>query len=541
MPQTLGAVQNTPAEWSFISARKYRDPFNEVELDVVVTDPAGRELRVPAFWAGGNEWRIRFAPASAGRYTWQSVCSDPANDDLHDRRGTLKVAKYHGDNPLLKHGPLRISADRTHFEHADGAPFFWLGDTWWMSLTSRLGWPREFKTLVADRKAKGFSVVQVVAGLLPDMEAFDKRAANEGGFAWEKDFAHINPAYFDHADHRIAAMVSAGLVPCIVGAWGYYLPLLGTQKMERHWRYLIARYGAHPVIWCLAGEMSMPWYLSKDSAGESQKQREGWPDVAAFVRKTDPYRHPLTVHPCGMKSSADELADLSPLDFSMVQGTHGGQVAAVASARHMNAVAAGPKLQPVVNAEVCYEGILGTALHDVQRYVFWTSILSSVAGFTYGANGIWQINRADVPYGPSPHGGNWGATPWTEAYKRQGSAQVARGKRLLERYEWWRIRPQQQWVEPAANAEDANRPYAAGIPGELRIYYFPQPITMWGQTLAKGLEKGVKYKAMWFDPAGGAETPAGEVKADAEGNWRIPQPPLMQDFVMVMERVEGGE
>ena len=49
---------------------------------------------------------------------------------------SLHVTAYTGDNPLLKHGFLRVSANKRHFEHADGTPFLWLGDTWWKCLAS---------------------------------------------------------------------------------------------------------------------------------------------------------------------------------------------------------------------------------------------------------------------------------------------------------------------------------------------------------------------------------------------------------------------
>ena len=77
------------------------------------------------------------------------------------------VTAYLGDNPLYRHGPIRIAGDRRHFEHADGTPFFWLGDTWWKGLCKRLTW-EGFQELTADRKAKGFSVVQIVCGVYPD-------------------------------------------------------------------------------------------------------------------------------------------------------------------------------------------------------------------------------------------------------------------------------------------------------------------------------------------------------------------------------------
>ena len=54
-----------------------------------------------------------------------------------------------------------------------------------------------------------------------------------------------------------------GITPCIVGAWGYFMPWMGVEKVKAHWRYLIARYGAWPVVWCAAGEANLPWYLAE--------------------------------------------------------------------------------------------------------------------------------------------------------------------------------------------------------------------------------------------------------------------------------------
>ena len=89
----------------------YEDPFNDVELDVVVTDPEGREQRVPAFWGGGQVWRVRYAPHVAGRYEFRSVSSDSSNSDLHGRTGTLEVSEYKGENPCC--GTARCASPRT--------------------------------------------------------------------------------------------------------------------------------------------------------------------------------------------------------------------------------------------------------------------------------------------------------------------------------------------------------------------------------------------------------------------------------------------
>jgi hypothetical protein len=128
---------NRMVEFTFESATTYQDPFSEVTLDVVLTDTAGVKRRVPAFWAGGAIWRVRYASPVTGTHRFQTECSDTRNAGLHGVRGEVTMTTYTGDNPLFRHGPVRVADDLRHFAYADGAPFFWLGDTWWMGLTCR--------------------------------------------------------------------------------------------------------------------------------------------------------------------------------------------------------------------------------------------------------------------------------------------------------------------------------------------------------------------------------------------------------------------
>src|SRR5262249_42463204 len=138
-------------------------------------------------------------------------------------------------------------------------PFYWLGDTWWTGLSDRLSWDG-FERLAADRQAKGFTLVQIVAGLVPTEEAspVDPGCHNEGGQVWDPEFKRINPQYFDYADRRIQSLLDHGLVPAIVGAWGPILTRMGVPKMKQHWRYVVARYGAYPAFWILGGEVTDP-------------------------------------------------------------------------------------------------------------------------------------------------------------------------------------------------------------------------------------------------------------------------------------------
>jgi hypothetical protein len=532
---TRQGVQGEVAEWAYASGKAYADPFNEVEVDVVFRGPGG-EWRVPAYWAGGNAWRVRFAPPEAGTYRFRTAASDAANADLHGREGALEAAPGRGTSALARHGALRIRADRRRLEHADGTPFFWLGDTWWMGLSARLRWPEEFQALAADRVAKGFSVIQIVAGLYPDMPAFDERGANEAGQAWEPGFARVRPAYFDQADLRIAWLVRSGLVPCIVGCWGYYLPWMGVEKMRRHWRYLVARWGAYPVVWCLAGEGAMPYYLSETKEADRAALVAGWTEIGRYVRAIDPWHRLVTIHPTDR--ARDQVSDDRVLDFDMLQTGHGGPASIPNTIAQVRAEVARRPAMPVLVGEVDYEGLMLGNSAETVRLAFWGAVLSGAAGHTYGANGVWQVNTRARPYGPSPHGATWGNQPWEDACRLPGSAQVGLGKRLLERYAWWRFEPHPEWVETGAAADDCFAAYAAGIPGEVRVIYLYRPCFPWDAKPMRvaGLEPGARYRAFYFDPREGREHAIGPVAPGPDGTWTIPLQPTLEDWVLVMER-----
>ena len=159
-------------------------------------------------------------------------------------------------------------------------------------------------------------------------------------------------------------------------------------------------------------------------------------------------------------------------------------------------------------------------------------MLSGACGHTYGANGLWQVNEPGRPFGPSPYGVSWGDRPWTEACQLPGSWQLGVGRRLLERYEWWRLEPHPEWVEPHWTAEDYWRPYAAGIPGELRLVFVPGHAA----PVVKQLEPDASYRAFYFNPADGSEIELGVAQGDGEGDWQAPTPPIRRDWVLVLER-----
>jgi len=474
------------AEIELLSERTYQNPFVDVEFEAVVTQPGGTELRVPAFWAGGNRWCFRYASGKLGQHAWRTECSDTANSKLHGARGSIRVVGSTSDNPLYRHGPIRVARDRRHFEHADGTPFLWLGDTWWKCLCKRMTW-EGFRELTADRKAKGFSVVQIVCGPYPDEGTFEARWENEGGKPYlTRDFSAVNPEYFTYSDRRIEHLVEAGIVPAIVGGWGRgdcdAMAMAGLAGMKRHWRNLIARYGAYPTIWIIGGESGGPL----------------WTEVARYVQKIDPYRRPATVHP--FHSGRLSVTDETVIDFDMLQTGHGGWPAANTVIPKLKAAYDRQPAMPVVIGEHSYEQHMQTGFADVQRYVFWSSMLSGSAGLTYGAAGVWHASVEGDPGLARVYD----RTTWQEGMNFPGSTQLGYAKKLLEQYPWARFEVHPEWRDPDS--------FAAGVPGEVRVIYAPtRGVYNWKGLSVKGLEADVPYRAFYFDPVRGTRQQLGTV------------------------------
>lgn len=500
-------------ETSFRSDKRYAKPFVDVEVDVIFRH-GEEQWKVPAFWAGGDTWTVRFAPPLQGDYTFQVTCSDPANAGLNGAAQPLRVTASAGDNPLLRHGFLRIAADKRHFEHADGTPFFWLGDTWWKALCKRMTW-EGFQELAADRRAKGFNVVQLVCGPYPDENMMEARWENEGGKPYETiDFSVVNPASFAFADRRIKHLVDSGIVPVIFGGWGRpqaggtsTLAQVGLDGFKRHWRNVIARYGAYPTIWAVGGE-------AKDEYGP-------WAELARYVKETDPCRHPLTYHAPAHPRQA--IKDNDVFDFDMVGIGHDGYKTAAQSLDLLKSCLSQQPLRPALCGEACYEGHMQTNFQDLQRHLFWSFMLSGAAGHTYGAAGIWHASVDGDP-GIDPVY-DW--TTWKEGMNLPGSAQLGLGKELLEHYRWASFETHAEWTEKDC--------YAAGIPGQVRFIYRPKRgIYDWNGMVVQGLEPDVQYSGFYFDPATGRRFPVGPVNAPA-GEYRSPRLPSPQDWLLVLE------
>jgi Protein of unknown function (DUF4038)/Domain of unknown function (DUF5060)/Putative collagen-binding domain of a collagenase len=508
LSSAFGRPPATVAQWTrfeaeFTSAiESYPNPLQDVRVEVEFTSPSGRTMTTEAFWDGFRIWRVRFSPEERGRWTYRTRSSQEKDAGLHDLKGAFECVAYRGRNPLYARGALRVSGDRRYMTYADGAPFFWLGDTAWNGVlkADAPSWDEYLR----DRAAKGFNVVQYVT------TQWRTAAGNADGRAafYGRERIEIDPVFFQWMDERVDAINDHGLVAAPILIWAHertaqFNPggTLSDDQIVLLARYMVARYGAHHIVWMLAGDA--------DYRGE---RAERWRKIGRAVFGERPHRL-ATMHPGGRMWVQDEFSQEPWFGFNGYQSGH--STTDESHRWHTE----GPPARgwqkspafPSINLEPNYEDHIGRPLgkvftaYEVRRAAYWSLLVAPPAGVSYGGHGIWSWERTANPPMTHPYTGI--ARPWREALRLPGSVSMKLLKDFFTSFEWWRLRPVQELlvaqpgnVAPAnfiaaAKSEEIAVVYApAGGEVELKMDRFAQPVT-----------------AEWFDPATGGRTALGRM------------------------------
>lgn len=494
-------------EGELTSAREYAEPLWDVEVRVTLTAPSGAEHTRAAFWDGGNTWRVRFAPDEVGRWRWRSACSDGANAGLNGASGEFTCVATPTDNPVVAHGPLRVATSSTYLEHADGTPFFWLGDTAWNGVLHATA--EEWHEYLSRRRAQGFSVVQFVS------------TQWRGGHGGEDVFrglerTTVNPAAFQRMDERIAAINEAGLVAAPVMLWTLTAkdpgPTLSEESAVRLCRYMEARWGAHNVVWLLGGDGR---YV--DDAIER------WRRIGRAVFGAE-HDRPVSMHPCGTSWVAEQFGAEEWFDFLGYQSGHGlpektsAWIAQGPPARGWRALG-----KPIINLEPNYEDhpAYGSDYRisplDVRRAAWLSLLVTPTAGVTYGNNPTWVWRR---DRGPAPNHGNLtDIAPWREGLEMPGIAGMTALAGVMGQIEWWRLCPAPELLAEQPGEADPTRfvAVAASPERDLAVAYAPA-----GGALRLDPE-ALPSRRRWYDPREGgweeATVTAAGVAAPSDEDW----------------------
>ncbi|MFZ5829765.1 MAG: DUF4038 domain-containing protein [Planctomycetota bacterium] len=509
------------------SSRDYEDSLRDVRVTLELTSPDGKTQSASGFWDGGRTWRVRVAPGLIGRWRWKSICSDTANSGLHSVEGAMECVPYAGENPLYRHGPQKLSDDRTHFEYADGTPYFWLACTAWNgALSPELsGW----KEYLADRAAKKFTAIQFV---MTQWRAAEGDRTGQKAFEGREKIT-LNPRFFQRMDRMVDAVNEHGLVAAPVLLWaiqdqsgrspGSNLPDSECILLAR---YMVARYGAHHVIWILGGDGKY--------GGENAPR---WKKIGRSVFDS-PHRRLATLHPGGMNWVGDEFRDEPWYDWIGYQSGHGDDE------KTLRWLISGPPattwanqpVLPVINMEPNYEGHVAYQSRNVisdfmvRRASYWSLLIAPTAGVTYGAHGIWYFS--DVAEVPLAHSRAGVAPPWRDAMKLPGSTQMKYLRELFDGIEWMSLRPAGDLVVAQPGKSDASHFIAAARSddGTLVVIYTPEVREL--HLNLTGMKDGLRLR--WFNPRTGDLSVGGPLTVDdSQATLRTPSD---GDWVLVLEK-----
>lgn len=335
------------------------------------------------------------------------------------------------------HGELRVAPGDRYLMHADGTPFFWLGDTAWL-LPERLDRDETVAYLNQCREAE-FNLIQVQT--LNAVPSFNRYGASSmpHGFDFTKIDREGGYGYWDHMDFMIDEAARRGIYVGMVCIWGSPVNAgaMDTEQARAYGTFLGNRYRNRPnIVWIIGG----------DTRGNAR--REVWETLARAIRAADP-RHLMTFHPRGRHCSAEWFAEAEWIDFHMFQSGHrrygqrnGEKDYPIAenteedSWRYVERALAVCPAKPVLDGEPSYEAIpkglhdpaqgLWQA-HDARRYAYW-SVFAGACGHTYGHNSVMQFLRPGIAAA-------YGATePWYEALRAEGRNQMKYLRRLMEAF-----------------------------------------------------------------------------------------------------------
>lgn len=573
----LDLVLNAEAE--------YANPYVEVDVWVDLEGP-GFSKRVYGFWNGGSDFVMRVLATAPGEWHWRSG-SSVGDAGLDGKTGSFSARAASeaekAANPNLR-GMIVATADKRGLQYADGTPFFLLGDTWWSVPSFRfplgdgpgdpakVGPDATLNDYVALRKSQGYNCVGLIAaqpawandGKPNSLQMEDGtwvRAAwkqpgtdsakdmhNEGGRPFEfpgkvprfedvfPDMDRINPEYFKVLDRKIDHLNEQGFVPFIEvarrdtgQAWQKFHDW--NESYSRYVNYVFARYQANITILSPihydyfeqtipASEYSVPIELAIE--------RHGKPPFGTLLSANP---NPSTL----VNFGADSWVDLH----------QSGNVREHYTYWYLTEIHQSAPTKPAINGEPYYAGLhqLGTPYplrvppdsredrYYVRSGLYGSFLSGGLAGFIYGAEGIWQ---SDIE--PESLYKMWDSFRWQSGAEVQHLKTFA----MVKGEAYRQLEPMADLVMPNKAGPDFayhGWSYCARSPDRSWfMLYFEDQAPL--EAKLRGVDVGAKYRPRFFDPRNGQWGAPGEVLTVPRSSVLVlPQRPDTQDWGLMLERI----
>ena len=387
--QSVSEVADPVARYSRFEAsvslsETFANPFDpdEIAVDVTFTSPAGHVQRVPAFWyepftiggtpsseqyasAGAASWRVRFAPAETGTYTYSVSAAAGA-------RHASPVSGSFQSTAATKRGFVRVD-DRNHryLRFDNGAPYLPVGENvafedgnpplsgvgYYASLFSSLDtakenwsrvWMTDFNRSALEWGPGHYSGFYAGVGKysLPSAWRMDRilELAEQHGIELQlvlNDHGQfstwVNARWAPRCDPSDTppcqpgdvgfdpgnAYSSANGGPVDVNAPQEFFSNAEARRLFKHrLRYLVARYGAYTSVltWELFNEVQYIGTSAINAYGDAGVRADvrAWhAEMAAYLHSIDPFSHPVTTSSWDPYATPD-LWNLPDLDVVQV-------------------------------------------------------------------------------------------------------------------------------------------------------------------------------------------------------------------------------
>ncbi len=543
------------------SDKKYNDPFNDVDVDLILTK-GSIAYTIPAFWDGGDIWRARFTCTEEGTWTYKTVCSDEENSGLHNKENTVDCVKYTGDLDIYKHGFLKTEKDTKYFMYDDGTPFFYLGDTHWGLGLETIAMIKE---IAKTRKEQGYTVFQ--------SEPLDAKFKFQDGITeedmeglWEHDekfkeiaengLVHTNAAHFFPAFMQEFIDNHGGYSQRLMGVGVkngeeinlYDLSDAAKTALEKICRYWVARYSAYPVMWTLAQEVDKDFFWTITPDFHNHKQwgllNNPYKYVAEFFCKYDPYNHPLTAHQEGSSfTKASNSAFRNMKEHTWYASQWNPKVTGESIIESPADYWAHGQGKPVIRYESYYYMVQTKDFGARARS--WMGLLSGMCGLGYGAQGAWYYQHSYRSKVDSDDGVDVVTvdekaeykSKWKEALSIPSSIQVTYIRDFFENYvgDWYTLIPRFEDTAYLKRDQGAYGVIASNSDNSKVVVYFynfseptlaarPNAVETGTKTgKLNCLEANGDYKYIWYNPITGKVYSEGSFTATNEGTWIIPE------------------
>ncbi|MEN6309449.1 MAG: glycoside hydrolase family 140 protein [Anaerohalosphaeraceae bacterium] len=433
-----------------------------------------------------------------------------------------EVKEHAGVSVDFKHGKLKVSDNHRYLVHADGTPFFYLGDTAWQ-LFARLN-REEAQRYLENRRAKRFTVIQAV--ILAEVDGLNTPNMYGDRPLIDNDPSKPNEAYFKHVDAIVEMALDKGIYMGLLPTWGDKVtkawgagPVVFTEaNAEQYGRFLGKRYKDYPnIIWILGGDRV------------ADQVEPVWRAMARGIKAAGD-EHLMTYHPQGERTSADWFHNDAWLDFNMLQSGHARYD--IDNYRMIDKDYRRSPAKPCLDGEPRYEnhpvnwkpeqGWFND--FDVRQSAYW-GLFAGACGHTYGCHDIWQMKTPKW----SPISAARGI--WYESMDLPGAGQMLHVRRLMESRPMLERIPDQSIIQ--SGQQDGGRHIQATRRTDYLMVYTP-----YGDTLQvdDGTISGAKRQAWWYNPRDGAAERIGEFGQGEKTQFDPPgKPGRGNDWVLVID------